>query len=262
MATSIFDLERRFDFDISYRRLINVTKEKIYSERGYVHKHMLWDNINEHIRNWKYRFGANNYLEYFEDIGITSIENPNNDEEKMYVMEFLANMIVFLIEDEDFYEKEDLDSYENITLTIDYMLERLNFTRYESNGQIRFTKRDADVDSILPGLKSNEDLRICLLEYNDYRNSNLESKKRILFRIGEWLEPKRDEFNDINHNLTDDVFYVLNNFRIRHNNNKQIVLSEIETLEIYDKLFKMIIHLLREQENIKFHNDLKIYKNI
>lgn len=47
---------------------------------------------------------------------------------------------------------------------------------------------------------------------------DLQTKKDILLAIGADLEPKRKQIQEIDKNLEDGIFYLLNNLNLRHNN--------------------------------------------
>lgn len=102
-----------------------------------------------------------------------------------------------------------------------------------------------------------------LLEYNDFRiEKDKDQKKILLKKLGDYLEPKRNEYASLNNTLTSNVFFMLNKFYIRHNNPGNIQLStDAEYILWYDRLFKMIIHLIRTKEINEIQNELIQYKS-
>ena len=58
---------------------------------------------------------------------------------------------------------------------IPIILERMNYEYIEKGNILYIRKRDADIDSIIETVPEN--IAELLLEYNDIRNNNLESKK-------------------------------------------------------------------------------------
>ena len=121
-------------------------------------------------------------------------------------------------------------------------MKNLNFKRQlnEVDNRITYIKRDADVDSVLSVLENDENIRLVLLEYNDFRIENNVTKKRIILKkLGDYLEPKRKEYNSINKSLTDDIFFMLNKFYIRHNNDENFKFdSDDDYIKWYDKYLK------------------------
>ena len=80
-------------------------------------------------------------------------------------------------------------------------------------------------------------------------------------KIGDYLEPRRQEFSSLNKSLTDDVFFMLNSFYIRHNNDKNIKFdTDEEYILWYDNLFMMMIQLIRTKNIKEIQNMLKEFK--
>ena len=134
----------------------------------------------------------------------------------------------------------------------------LNYKAIEVNKHYTFIKRDADVDSVLHILESEDDLRLSLLEYNDFRiENNIKEKRIILKQIGDYLEPKRKYFNTYNKTLTECIFNLLNKLRVRHFDDDQKDFSNEEYIIWYDKLFKMMIHLIRTTSIVDIQKEVK-----
>lgn len=257
MVKSIFTLERRFDFDKEFKRLLDLLEKRDYINVDCYDK-SFWDLVNQEFKNWKYRISAVNVEQYLEDIGIDfdSIYNLN-DKEKFYVLQLVINWVNYIISNDLIYDgfteddrkkylKPVIVIYENIK----YILESLNYKLVKKEDLFSFTKRDENIDSILKQLENEDDLRIALLSYNDFRIENdLNEKKSILFDIATWLEPHKSDFLKINNSLTNDVFFILNKADIRHNNRNELQFKDdSEKLKLYDDLFKMIVHLIRESD--------------
>ena len=95
----------------------------------------------------------------------------------------------------------------------------------------------------------------------DRHKKDIQEKRTILKKLGDYLEPLRKEFNKYNKSLTDDIFFMLNKFYIRHNNEGNIKLDEdSEYIKWYDDLFKMIIQLIRTKYIVKKQDELKQFK--
>ena len=70
------------------------------------------------------------------------------------------------------------------------------------------------VSEILP-----EPLSYAVIEYNHYRmKGDLEGKKDILLKLGHLIEPQKKELQSINQSIANNIFFMLNNLNIRHNN--------------------------------------------
>lgn len=105
-------------------------------------------------------------------------------------------------------------------------------------------------DLILP---DDEKLALEVLGYSHFSNKdNLVEKRKILHRLANYLEPK------FNINKSDEIGFVLNNYYIRHGNERNMgnvqKLGDEKTANLYDKLYRDILYYILEQE----HNDFKV----
>lgn len=105
-------------------------------------------------------------------------------------------------------------------------------------------------DLILP---DDEKLALEVLGYSHFSNKdNLEEKRKILHRLANYLEPK------FNISKSDEIKFVLNNYYIRHGNEKNkrniTKLGNEKTAELYDKLYRDILYYILKQE----HNEFKV----
>lgn len=90
-----------------------------------------------------------------------------------------------------------------------------------------------------------------VLRYNHFMlKGDLQTKKEILLALGSELEPKRQQLHKVDSVLESDIFFMLNNFNIRHNNKtaddkhyRQVVADmDNSTLEHwYDELYQMML---------------------
>ena len=275
MVKSIFELEKRTDLKTEAKRLetyLDASKYYIYNY-SYI-ECTFWDLVDFHFEFWPYRYTATTAQEFFNLIELPKDSQNRNNEENLYFLQFIYDYIKWLEEVSTQYVsysndttigqiqisyKENRSKFKTILNNIEITAELLNYKIEKINDHFTFIKRDADVDSVLSVLENEKDIRFALLEYNDFRIENdIKQKRKILKQIGDYLEPKRKEFNTINKSLTDDIFFMLNKFYIRHNNNSNITFdSDADYIKWYDKLFKMIIHLIRAGYIIEIQNDLK-----
>lgn len=222
--------------------------------------------IKKHILELPFSKTANTFEQYCEEIGVNL--NPQSEKEAtksiLYVTNFIMNTITAILCDSrgPLPTIESIASYvrseikytvyhsriERLLELFNYKQELGHYDRENDFHEIIFTKRDADVDSVLPIV--TPDTRIDLLSYLDFRlENNLIEKQTILKRLAAYLEPKRKEYESFNKGLTSSIFYLFNNINIRHNNTQQVTFeSEAEQIEYYDICFKMILHLIREKE--------------
>lgn len=241
-------------------------------------KFNLFTIFNNIIETWKYRNSATNINEYFEDLGIQDFNNPLDDTQSILILLTIINLLdygkhcltnIFLSNpDDDPYDYEPYLSlltnlYDNSTKiirqNISYAIEQINYkiSDYGDDRKI-FTKRDADVDSVL-GIDIKLDQY--LLGYLDIQNQdNIQFKKQALKTLADHLEPHKSEFNETAIRSYYDTFaFAVNNMNIRHNNKSQINLGGSEK-EVYDKIFRIGIHLIRELNVRKIKKEIDQYK--
>ncbi|WZU00589.1 hypothetical protein MGH68_13720 [Erysipelothrix sp. D19-032] len=116
------------------------------------------------------------------------------------------------------------------------------------------TKRDADVDSVLPDVQS--DIRLDLLSYLDFKNeNNLEQKMNILRRLYLDIEERGDElYKDPNRKLYTTTKSLLNN--VRHHRKD---FDEEKLMTNCDLAFYHYIHLIRAH---KLYQDKDLIKEL
>ncbi len=268
MVKSIFDLEKRTDLKKECLKIERYLDKPMFLDLNYYHNKSFWKMVDSFIEYWPYRYTATTIKDFFDLYELPWNVKDMNDEQCLYYLQLIFDIIMWIDRQNCHYNTIKSELFElkrqnnncfitiirNITLTI----ELLNYKAIEIDNHYTFIKRDADVDSILHILESEDDLRLMLLEYNDFRIENdIKEKRIILKQIGDYLEPKRKYFNTYNKTLTECVFNLLNKLRIRHSNDKQKELSNEEYILWYDKLFKMMIHLIRTTSIVDIQKEVK-----
>ncbi|RHR14286.1 hypothetical protein DW760_11550 [Coprobacillus sp. AM29-13] len=276
MVKSIFELEKRTDIRKECLRMEEyLDRPQFIKIDGYSGKSTFWSMANSCFKFWPYRYTATSVYDFFDLIQLPMKVKEMNNTEYFYYLQFIFDFVMWISSynddvifdidpNEDLYDLffDNEDEFDLITTNIKIIMEFSNYSIEKINDHYTFIKRDADTDSILSIIENENDLRLALLEYNDFRIENDINEKRIILKkLGDYLEPKRKEFNSINKSLTDDIFYMLNKFYIRHNNDGNIKFdSNTDYIKWYDKLFKMIIHLIRSKYILDVQKELKDYK--
>ena len=274
MVKSIFDLEKRTDIKKECLKIEKYLNKDIFFELKYDLEVSFWEMIDSFIEYWPYRYTATNIQDFFDLYELPWNVKDMNEEQCLYYLQLIFDIIMWIDKHrQSFYynsiefdlcelnQKND-NCFRTVIKNIVLMIELLNYKAIKIDEHYTFIKRDADVDSVLNILETEDDLRLSLLEYNDFRiENNKEEKKIILKKIGDYLEPRRKELSKFNKSLTDDVFFVLNKFYIRHNNENNIKLeTDEEYILCYDNLFKMMIQLIRTPKIVEIQSKLKEYK--
>ena len=283
---SIFELERRIPFtqDFIYF-LVDLKSSKLHSVSYLSYKSII-PLLDDVITEWPWRKGSINIEHFAQKFGFyqEAIFEPifhdhpipdeaeYDDQLSLYLLELIINLLFWIpnyleqigvIAPGDNITKGRVLAelkyfFDNIKDLLDGMnLQLKTITEDEANRYI-LVKRDADVDSVLEIVPELAD---SLLSYNDFRNrKNLKAKKAILIELAGYLEPIRKTFVDTPYyELADTCFFAFNNLNIRHNNAKQIPLSDGEQLEIYDKVFLMTLQLIRVSKVKDYKSDILVW---
>lgn len=109
-----------------------------------------------------------------------------------------------------------------------------------------------------------------VLRYNHYMlKGDLQAKKEILLALGADLEPKRGKIRELDKDLEDGIFYILNNLHLRHNNktegdrNYKQAVAEMDdgTLEHWcDELYQMMLLAYLELDQVERNAQVKALK--
>lgn len=111
-----------------------------------------------------------------------------------------------------------------------------------------------------------------VLRYNHHMlKGDLQAKKDILLAIGADLEPKRKQIREIDKDLEDGIFYILNNLNLRHNNQSEgdknyrqaVADMDNNTLENwYDELYQMILLAYLQLDQVERNSKFKALKQL
>lgn len=116
----------------------------------------------------------------------------------------------------------------------------------------------------------DEELAVDILRYNHHTlKGAIREKKTILLVIASELEARKNELDIINRQLKDDIFFMLNNMNLRHNNVKQgdknykeiVATMQSDELENwYDELYQMMLLAMLELDNVARKEKVKELK--
>ena len=107
-----------------------------------------------------------------------------------------------------------------------------------------------------------ETLSLDIIRYNHrLLKGNINAKKSILLKLASELEPRRKELQELDKDLTSNIFFMLNNMNIRHNNQNinepskyKKYVAEIDNQHLedwYDELYQMMLLALLLLDNIE-----------
>ncbi|MGN0462813.1 MAG: hypothetical protein ACI4HZ_10280, partial [Ruminococcus sp.] len=129
-------------------------------------------------------------------------------------------------------------------------LEKYNHTAYVEDDRVLIIEDKPEVTAVAEIVE--QDLALDIIRYNHRSlQGEIELKKSILISLGSELEPKRKELQALNKQLSEDIFFMLNNINIRHNNRskkdmskyKEYVakMSKTKLERWYDELYQMML---------------------
>ena len=262
---TIFDLERRSDLVSDFRftvvdlEMTNVTTKSLGSMS-------LKQLLNECIRTWPYRQGANSISSYASAKGFDIFETED-EEYILYNYELFLNLLhwaptydrnktdTFSFDDSSTIDEECHRCIENIEYKLEMVNMRVRSIDIGKTPQYVISKRDANVDAAIEAVP---ELSETLLSYLDIRNRNDEdAKKTVLKAIADYLEDRhKSKFyrGTTYASLEDNLFTVFNRAGIRHGDKKQWSLRKPARMKLYDQTFKAAVHLL-QMEDVKEFSD-------
>ena len=271
--TSIFTIERRKDFSVSFTKFLKDLKTMVNTSAG-VHCQML-TFLERCIRYWPYRCGATGIDDYLEEIGVEFTE-LEEDRDLLLTMELLINLLHWAPkqdnnDDPDIgfgisLKKDDVKmESDRLLQNAEYLLEQCcNMTVREEFNEVFpkyfITKRDAHVDAAVVAVPELKDI---LLGYLDIRNADdIEYKKSALTAIYKYMEPHRKEYKGLACSaISEEFFTSMNTFGIRHNTKSQIRMHKKKRIAVCDRLFMMAVYALQTREVNQYKNELLELRN-
>lgn len=169
--------------------------------------------------------------------------------------EYMYNLLFHL--DKRFFFKDY--SKETILNHINSVIEKVGYIETIDKDYHIFVPRDAAAISVAESKLIPDDVSYKVLAYNhSSKKGNIEEKKAILIKLAELLEPKEQKLKGINKTFSSDLFNLLNNCNIRHNNidsslpgkyHRYIEEMPLEELEkTYDEIYQMCLFAFMQLE--------------
>lgn len=272
MRKNIFQiLQEHFDIKKEIKRIQELFEDDLfykkntrYSPEGLVDYYVFY--------GWKQRNRCLNTDDLKEVLDIDNIAERKTItiEETITYLEYVENILYLAYE--YIKDKEDFNYYWDYTVlneNIESLLEHLNLETYyfDEDEMALIIEKDEKVTAAAEILPS---LGIKIVKYNHYTlKGNIEEKKDIILSLANKLESQRKQLEKLDKQLASDLFYMLNNMNLRHNNadksgkNYQPFLSKmrVNTLEKwYDETYQLELLAFLLIDNEKRSKKISVLK--
>lgn len=161
-------------------------------------------------------------LQEFDEENGFIFPDPSQDnpkiEDLILLMEYFYNMLVGYVGSQhtSFYVSI------NAQFLMQHILKVCDAIGYKQESEGSFTvfvEKNAVVSAVAESDLIPVELSYKLITYDHHSmRGDLEGKKTIILRLASLLEAKKSILHQVNPNLENDLFYIFNNFNLRHNN--------------------------------------------
>lgn len=260
MRKSIFEIvSESLDMENETHRILSMAeKEDILCVNRYSYFN-LFKFVEEYcFRDWECRGHFISVEDFLDALDWQVLRN-----DATYDIEALMTLIELIynfwnLSYQDFYNNEKRYSlqwcgnYYHLKDVMDDILGQYNHCAYIDKKKkcVLVVEDKAEVTAVAEIVPTS--LAFNVIRYNHRTlKGEIELKKSILISMGAELEPKRKELQEINRQLTEDIFFMLNNINIRHNNcsttdkakykeyTARMTKSQME--KWYDELYQMML---------------------
>ena len=261
MRKSIFDivadkLDMKSD---TYRLVTMANNEKTLCVNGWVNYTVFEFVAKFCFEDWNYRSRYMNVDDYLKalDFEVLVIDAEYDIESHLTLIELIYNfwnLAHNMFDDEDFSGNlEWSGNFYHLKDVMDEILEEYNHRVYSNKDKDYFIVIENKPEvTAAAEIMTSDTLSFNVIRYNHRSlKGEIEVKKAILASFGTELEPKRKVLQGINKQLSEDIFFMLNNMNVRHNNcdasdsgkyKEYVSKMTLEQLEDwYDELYQMML---------------------
>lgn len=260
MRKSIFEIvSENISMEDEIKRILTMAEEEsVLCVDDYTYK-KLFKFVDEYcFKYWEHRGHFINVDDYLKALNYTALKRsaPQNIDSLLTVIELVYNF--WNLSQREFFDNEkDYDlkwcgNYYHLKDVMDDVLHQYNHVAFTNADKacvlvIEDKQEVTAVAEIIPSAMAFD-----VIKYNHRSlQGEIELKKSILISMGAELEPKRKELQTLNKQLSEDIFFILNNMNVRHNNRskkdmskyKEYVakMSKTRLEKWYDELYQMML---------------------
>ena len=217
------------------------------------------------FKDWNYRghfVDLKDFLEALEYNNIIILAQNGDIDAFMTLIELTYNLWLLAYKDlkNDKTESKWQNNFYHLRDVMLDNLEKYNYTVYIDDDRALVIEDRPEVTATVETV--NQELALEIIRYNHSSlKGEIELKKKILLSLGSELEPKRKELQLLDKQLSEDIFFMLNNLNIRHNNRskkdkskyKEYVanMSKTRLEKWYDELYQMMLLAFLLLDNIE-----------
>lgn len=254
------------DYSKLYKLLMNEQYIKPNNDNDILDiSYNLQEAFDIHIEEWKYQSTYTSLYEILKDLKLDKVTTKENVlQELLLLIELILNIQLFI---------ESLNKYtiykNKLNYNINLILNQIGYDYKQVDDKILLFNRNKPDGLITAIIVEDNDISKSIIEYMDFKKEkDIKIKKEILISLANYLEPKRPVLKSIDKMLEDNIFFIFNNINVRHNNKEgkyknsyAATISDDEQLEVYDRLYNMIltaIRLINIYDEKDFYKDLKL----
>lgn len=226
------------------------------------------------FRDWSYRGHFVNVKDFLEAVNYNEvIKSAKNGDTEAFMILIELTYNLWSLAYYDIIDKDSSSKWSNNFFHLrDVMLDNLekyNHKAYIDDERILIIEDKPEVTAVAEIIE--KDLAIDIIRYNHRSiQGEIELKKKILISLGSELEPKRKELQVLNKQLSEDIFFMLNNMNLRHNNRskkdmgkyKEYVakMTKARLEKWYDELYQMMLLAFLLLDNVDRTENVKELK--
>lgn len=279
MRKSIFDIvAESIDMESEANRLVAMSSEENVLVVDYYTYKTLFDYVNEYcFKDWAQRSHFVDVDDFLEALEFETLKDEAacNVDAFLTLVELIYNFWELshnkFYEDKTEHKLQWCGNYYHLKDVMDDVLSQYNHIAYVSEEQeCVFVVEDKPEVTAAAEIMPTPTLAVDIIKYNHRSlKGEIEQKKKILLAMGAELEAKRKKLHTINAVLENDIFFMLNNLNIRHNNKNKgdknykeyVAKMRKDCLEKwYDELYQMILLAFLLMDNTKRADRVKELK--